>query len=274
MDFEAARREQARLLAPLGFHIVPIKPDGNCLFRAVAHQIFNEEERHGETRKACVDYLRNNKIIYRDFVQEKKIDEYLDRMRKLGEWGDHLELHALSVLYGIQIDVFTTEPAPTVIYAAEGQPRRTVRLFYNSMSHYDSVVCLGSQEKTRKLAARSNDQKERLEQSNAVICRGNLASNGGATLRDIIGRSLAQMESDFARQTSSALKESEKISVEDEITQQMIRETAREASFDLFSSLLSMGYSDSVALECVINFGSEERDLQKVVNFITMSAMF
>jgi OTU domain-containing protein 5 len=47
-----------KLLKEKGFKIVEIRGDGNCLFRAVSHQVFLTEEHHGLLRKKCVEHLR------------------------------------------------------------------------------------------------------------------------------------------------------------------------------------------------------------------------
>jgi len=47
-----------KLLKEKGFKIVEIRGDGNCLFRAVSHQMFLTEEHHGLLRKKCVEHLR------------------------------------------------------------------------------------------------------------------------------------------------------------------------------------------------------------------------
>jgi OTU domain-containing protein 5 len=47
-----------KLLKEKGFKIVEIRGDGNCLFRAVSHQVFLTEEYHGLLRKKCVEHLR------------------------------------------------------------------------------------------------------------------------------------------------------------------------------------------------------------------------
>ena len=32
-------------------------PDGNCLFRAVADQVYGDPEMHADVRHLCVDYM-------------------------------------------------------------------------------------------------------------------------------------------------------------------------------------------------------------------------
>ena len=52
--FEGALREQ-------GLQVVRMLGDGNCLFRAVAHQIFGNPERHAQVRRAVCDYMLDNR---------------------------------------------------------------------------------------------------------------------------------------------------------------------------------------------------------------------
>ena len=47
----------------MGLHLVEIEADGNCLFRALAHQSFCDEGRHVELREECVRHLLTSKPI-------------------------------------------------------------------------------------------------------------------------------------------------------------------------------------------------------------------
>jgi len=56
----------ASLLHTHNMALHPIEPDGNCLFRAVSHQIYGTQSYHAEVRRFVVQYLR----IEEEYVSE------------------------------------------------------------------------------------------------------------------------------------------------------------------------------------------------------------
>lgn len=41
----------------MGFIVKKMGEDGACLFRAVADQVYGDQEMHGVVRKHCMDYI-------------------------------------------------------------------------------------------------------------------------------------------------------------------------------------------------------------------------
>ena len=72
--------------------------DGNCLFRSVSDQLYGDEQYHSQIRKLCMDYINFQKGFFQDYVIGD-IENYIETKRKDGEWGDDLELQALSEIY-------------------------------------------------------------------------------------------------------------------------------------------------------------------------------
>lgn len=62
-----------------------------------------------------MDYMERNKDFYSTFMIEN-IDEYIDRLRKDGAWGDNYEIQALSVLYNARIEIYHLDRNPILIY--------------------------------------------------------------------------------------------------------------------------------------------------------------
>ena len=56
LDFRKKLKER-------GFSVVEIAGDGNCLFRAISHQIFSTEEHHSIFREKCVKHLRRKHFL-------------------------------------------------------------------------------------------------------------------------------------------------------------------------------------------------------------------
>ena len=58
---KSSKSELSKALRKLGLRIIKIAADGNCLFRAVAHQLYVDVSRHEELRKQCCNYMLGKK---------------------------------------------------------------------------------------------------------------------------------------------------------------------------------------------------------------------
>jgi OTU domain-containing protein 6 len=145
-------------LQPLGQAIHLIKPDGNCLFSAVSHQlvsrgiVIDELAEHmppppSRLRTLAVDYMRAHPDDFAPFVDEAEapsFDEYLQRM--LGEtiWGSQLEIQALAHRWNQPFRIYTAT-APIDIGAGAESTRAPLLLTFHRHfcalgDHYNSVV--------------------------------------------------------------------------------------------------------------------------------------
>ncbi|CAN4121524.1 unnamed protein product [Withania somnifera] len=70
-----------------------VQGDGNCQFRALSDQFYRSPEHHKFVRQQVVSQLKDHPEIYEGYVP-MAYDEYLMRMSKSGEWGDHVTLQA------------------------------------------------------------------------------------------------------------------------------------------------------------------------------------
>ncbi|ETM48333.1 hypothetical protein PPTG_09912 [Phytophthora nicotianae INRA-310] len=91
----------------LGWTVVPIGKDGNCLFRAISDQLYNNELFHQDIRRRLVDFIEREEKHFQPFVDGEQVDDYCARMHEDGEWGGHLELYAAARLFNIHIVVHT-----------------------------------------------------------------------------------------------------------------------------------------------------------------------
>lgn len=48
--------------------IVNVGTDGNCLFRAIAHQAYGDEEQHMLIRKSCMKYIEMEQEFFKNFI--------------------------------------------------------------------------------------------------------------------------------------------------------------------------------------------------------------
>lgn len=90
----------------IGGEIVDMANDGNCLFRSISHQIYGNPEYHHQLRQKCMDYIYSERDFYQNWIADESLVSYISRLRTDGVWGDHIELQALSELYGRPIQIF------------------------------------------------------------------------------------------------------------------------------------------------------------------------
>ncbi|KAF5941344.1 hypothetical protein HYC85_022511 [Camellia sinensis] len=84
-----------------------IKGDGNCQFRALSDQFYRTSKLHRYVRKQVVNQLKSHREMYEGYVP-MEYGDYLKKMSKSGEWGDHVTLQAAADSYGVKIFVVTS----------------------------------------------------------------------------------------------------------------------------------------------------------------------
>lgn len=93
--------------AALGWAVVQICKDGNCLFRAISDQLYTNELFHQDIRRRLVDFIESDEKLFKPFIEDEEVADYCARLRKDGQWGGHLELYAAAKLFNIHIVVHT-----------------------------------------------------------------------------------------------------------------------------------------------------------------------
>ncbi|XP_023693370.1 OTU domain-containing protein 5-A-like isoform X1 [Paramormyrops kingsleyae] len=132
--FEKTLREKK------GFIIKKMKEDGACLFRAVADQVYGDQDVHDLVRKHCMDYLVKNADYFSRFVTED-FTTYINRKRKSDCHGNHVEMQAMAEMYNRPVEVYQygTEPINT-FHSFHQNNDEPIRVSYHRASHYNSVV--------------------------------------------------------------------------------------------------------------------------------------
>ena len=125
-----------------GYRINPIKRDGNCLFGAVADQVYLDPSLHQNVRSSCVKYMTQNGELYSQFIDDDHLNftQYINRLKLDGSWGGNPEITALSQVFACPIEVYRDSEIPTV-FASEnfnGDTNHIIRLYYAN-NHYSSV---------------------------------------------------------------------------------------------------------------------------------------
>ncbi|RKF61046.1 OTU domain-containing protein 2 [Erysiphe neolycopersici] len=135
----------------------PIRPDGHCLFSAVADQLieagiplsikknsFSEEQRYKFVRESAASYIDEHPDDFAAWLDEP-LAQYVEKIRNTAEWGGHLELLALARSYKVNICIIqngapqTIEPLPN---EAKGAPKIWLAYYRHGFGlgeHYNSL---------------------------------------------------------------------------------------------------------------------------------------
>ncbi|XWS55845.1 hypothetical protein CRYUN_Cryun09bG0035100 [Craigia yunnanensis] len=109
-SIDEAMSDHERLLNRLqlyGFVELKVQGDGNCQFRALSDQLYHTPDNHKYVRRQVVNQLKSHPERYEGYVPMDYAD-YLKKMSKSSEWGDHVTLQAVADLYGVRIFVITS----------------------------------------------------------------------------------------------------------------------------------------------------------------------
>eukprot|EP00946_MAST-07B_sp_MAST-7B-sp1_P003235 g3235.t1 len=107
-NMRESKSDIAKELRKQGLRVIKIAADGNCLFRAVCHQVYADVSRHLELRQCCCDYMASHVDHFSAFV-EGKFDDYLKSMRDATTWGGNLEIEALQEMFDRKIQIHSND---------------------------------------------------------------------------------------------------------------------------------------------------------------------
>ncbi|XP_062178684.1 OVARIAN TUMOR DOMAIN-containing deubiquitinating enzyme 11-like [Phragmites australis] len=145
-NVDNATLDHERLLERLGNYGLAefqIEGDGNCQFRALADQIFHNPDYHKHVRKAVMKQLKEFRKQYEGHVpMEYKV--YLKKMKRSGEWGDHLTLQAAADRFGAKICLLTSfrDTCLIEIVPRDLTPTREIWLSFWCEVHYNSLYAI------------------------------------------------------------------------------------------------------------------------------------
>uniref|UniRef100_A0A0A9F4V3 ubiquitinyl hydrolase 1 n=1 Tax=Arundo donax TaxID=35708 RepID=A0A0A9F4V3_ARUDO len=117
-----------------------VKGDGNCQFRALSDQFYRTPEHHRFIRQQVVMQLESHPEIYAGYVP-MDYKEYLRKMSKTGEWGDHVTLQAAADSYGVKIFILTSfrDTCYIEILPVVEKSKRVICLSFWAEVHYNSI---------------------------------------------------------------------------------------------------------------------------------------
>ena len=105
---KSSKSELSKALKKMGLRIIKIAADGNCLFRAVAHQLYVDVTRHIDLRKECCEYMLVHRTHFCNFV-DGSFDEYIEKMKQETTWGGNLEITAMSEMCDRKITIHSKD---------------------------------------------------------------------------------------------------------------------------------------------------------------------
>ncbi|KAL5733525.1 hypothetical protein ACOSP7_032870 [Xanthoceras sorbifolium] len=117
-----------------------VQGDGNCQFRSLSDQLYRSPEHHNFVREQVIIQLKSHPHIYESYVP-MAFDDYLNKMSKNSEWGDHVTLQAAADNYGVKIFVITSfkDTCYIEILPREQKSERVICLSFWAEVHYNSI---------------------------------------------------------------------------------------------------------------------------------------
>ena len=150
--------------------VYKVKNDGNCQCRAIAHSLLGDQSLHKYVRGKIVQQLRKYPTHYQQHVANMTYETYVNKMKRLGTWGDHVTLKAAADFFGIQIFVVEgRNQFHTITPRIQGDEYPNIYLAYMPEEHYDSsiscipqtsTIALTEADKCDVTAAQSIDTRE------------------------------------------------------------------------------------------------------------------
>ncbi|XVE68836.1 hypothetical protein DITRI_Ditri09bG0101900 [Diplodiscus trichospermus] len=145
--------DQRRLLNRLQLYGLvenKVQGDGNCQFRSLSDQLYHSEDHHRFVREQVVSQIELNPEMYRGYVP-MAYGDYLKKMSKNGEWGDHVTLQAVADSYGVKIFVVTSfkDTCYIEILPHTQKSERIILLSFWAEVHYNSIYPKGEQQEQK-----------------------------------------------------------------------------------------------------------------------------
>lgn len=139
-QWEEKERRFEKKMKKKGLMIKKMREDGACLFRAIADQVYGDQDMHSSVRKNCMDYVALNEDAFAPFVSEN-FQTYVQRKRRDDCFGNHIELAAMSEMYNriIEVYCYSVEPINSFQGSLETD-NEPIRLSYHMGTHYNSLV--------------------------------------------------------------------------------------------------------------------------------------
>lgn len=139
-----------------GFQMYSILSDGDCLYKAVSHQLAIKKKQElsvSDLRSRVSSYIRENKDDFMPFMSnpitcemlsEVEFKDYCDKIRDTKVWGGQLEIRALSNLLKCPINVIQATGPEMIEQGSEFEGPALLITYHRHMyqlgEHYNSAL--------------------------------------------------------------------------------------------------------------------------------------
>ena len=79
--------------------------DGNCFFRALSHQLFDDAESHQIVRQAATDQALQNPELYTESLINNDSQPFGLLLFKYREWADNHVIQGNADVFGVYIEI-------------------------------------------------------------------------------------------------------------------------------------------------------------------------
>ena len=123
--------------------LVNVRGDGNCFFRAIAHQLYGDESQNQKVGEEAGQEIIKKSNRYRNFVAGS-FDKYVSNLSTDREWADNAAIQATSNAFRISIEILNDSeriPSYTILPFGEdsvASPQHVV-VGYIANVHYVST---------------------------------------------------------------------------------------------------------------------------------------
>ena len=131
------------------FNLIDVTGDGNCGYRAIALQLYSNEDNYDIIRNDVYNYLALRKNLYNNYNFEHfgailNASDYIDNIKNDGFWMGELEIQAISEIYDVTLIVFQLSNDNTLkiinIYGnLNDQNKNLLTLCYINNNHFNVV---------------------------------------------------------------------------------------------------------------------------------------
>ncbi|MED6156895.1 hypothetical protein PIB30_018640 [Stylosanthes scabra] len=139
-DVEKERQFEIDIRRVKGYEVKRMLEDGNCLFRAIADQVYGDSELYDEVRQMCIDYMEKERDHFSQFITEG-FTTYCKRKRRDKVYGNNVEIQAICEMYNRPIHIYSYSTEPINIFQRSyNTDTPPIRLSYHHGNHYNSLV--------------------------------------------------------------------------------------------------------------------------------------
>ena len=151
---------QSRLGA-LCLQSIDVGGAGDCFFRSVSHQLYDNSNHHMHIRTAGVQFMRDNPERFIESNTENSWLRYLNNMCIQGTWADALIIQAVADALNVTIQIVESNqgfaPLTTVYPVQERDTSSTITIGHIDECHYESTTALQSNASISMCSELTND---------------------------------------------------------------------------------------------------------------------